>query len=320
MAPGIAGSFTADVQGGNPPFDVQFTDTTVITDGFARYWFWEFGDGTISTEQNPVHTYTGEPGTKYDVRLSIIATTDEFQSLTIQDKAAIFISATAIKGISNVSASDAWDNRGEESAGTSIIARHRLRYSSPAWEYATRSASVRYETGFDDALHLLVLHVASVNNYIGIFNSSPGGSLAPGINTPTPEDRMEVGRLSLSSASPITASIDVTPIEEINGVPNGQTWGLNVQPFTRTYYSHGTQSWNDHEELSFITINSPPIAAFTASPTAGSNPLIVNFTNLSTPAIGTPTTYSWKKRISGSGNPFGQFSTEIHPAGIIFSK
>ncbi|HSG68170.1 MAG TPA: PKD domain-containing protein [Bacteroidales bacterium] len=48
-----------------PPL-VQFTD---LSTGYPDEWFWTFGDGYSSTQQNPVHTYT-DPGT-YEVCLFI---------------------------------------------------------------------------------------------------------------------------------------------------------------------------------------------------------------------------------------------------------
>lgn len=62
--------FTSDATQGCVPFNVQFTDlsfnpeTTTIAS-----WYWDFGDGTNSTEQNPSHTYTGIGS--YPVSLSI---------------------------------------------------------------------------------------------------------------------------------------------------------------------------------------------------------------------------------------------------------
>lgn len=44
---------------------LQFTDTS----NFAATWFWEFGDGTTSNLQNPLHTYTAN-GT-YTVKLTV---------------------------------------------------------------------------------------------------------------------------------------------------------------------------------------------------------------------------------------------------------
>ncbi|NCU04302.1 MAG: PKD domain-containing protein, partial [Chitinophagaceae bacterium] len=47
------------------PFTVNFSNTTPG----AKQWLWDFGDGNISTQQNPVHTYTAEGA--YTVRLTV---------------------------------------------------------------------------------------------------------------------------------------------------------------------------------------------------------------------------------------------------------
>lgn len=46
---------------------VNFTDITFVQNGIAATWFWDFGDGNTSTQQNPTHTYAA-PGT-YNVKL-----------------------------------------------------------------------------------------------------------------------------------------------------------------------------------------------------------------------------------------------------------
>ena len=43
---------------------VTFIDLSVSETSIVNEWFWDFGDGSISTEQYPVHTYTA-PGTYY---------------------------------------------------------------------------------------------------------------------------------------------------------------------------------------------------------------------------------------------------------------
>ncbi len=47
--------FTANITHGDAPLTVQFTDTT---QGNPEKWHWTFGDGGLSEEQNPIHTYT----------------------------------------------------------------------------------------------------------------------------------------------------------------------------------------------------------------------------------------------------------------------
>ena len=59
-------NFTANRTNGAAPLTVSFTDTS---SEWAYEWLWEFGDGTGSTEQNPVHTFL-RPGV-YTVSLAI---------------------------------------------------------------------------------------------------------------------------------------------------------------------------------------------------------------------------------------------------------
>ena len=66
---GPSASFTADVTTGPAPTLVQFTDLSAAGSAAITAWFWDFGDGFESTQQNPIHDY-GEPGT-YTVSLSV---------------------------------------------------------------------------------------------------------------------------------------------------------------------------------------------------------------------------------------------------------
>ncbi len=58
--------FSADVTSGSKPLTVKFTDQSV---GSITSWFWEFGDGETSSDQNPSHTYTN--GGDFTVSLTI---------------------------------------------------------------------------------------------------------------------------------------------------------------------------------------------------------------------------------------------------------
>ncbi len=52
----LVSNFSADKQVGNPPFVVQFYDNST---GNPTKWWWNFGDGSFSKLQNPVHVYGG---------------------------------------------------------------------------------------------------------------------------------------------------------------------------------------------------------------------------------------------------------------------
>ncbi|MCP4125408.1 MAG: PKD domain-containing protein [Bacteroidetes bacterium] len=63
-----------------------FTDLTTVSAGVVEYWNWDFGDGSQSTLQNPVHTYA-DAG---DFEVTLITITDSIcrdtitQSITVQ--------------------------------------------------------------------------------------------------------------------------------------------------------------------------------------------------------------------------------------------
>ncbi len=61
-------NFTAKPRSGNGPLAVQFTNTTT---GHVSSLLWDFGDGTTSTEQNPIHTYTYRDTPDYTVSLTV---------------------------------------------------------------------------------------------------------------------------------------------------------------------------------------------------------------------------------------------------------
>ncbi len=50
----LVANFTGNVSSGTAPLNVSFTDTSM---GTPNAWYWDFGDGDISNEQDPVHTY-----------------------------------------------------------------------------------------------------------------------------------------------------------------------------------------------------------------------------------------------------------------------
>jgi len=52
----LVANFSANPVTGAPPLSVQFTD---LTAGSPTKWRWNFGDGTRSTLQNPLHVYGG---------------------------------------------------------------------------------------------------------------------------------------------------------------------------------------------------------------------------------------------------------------------
>ncbi|MDZ7722338.1 MAG: PKD domain-containing protein [candidate division KSB1 bacterium] len=83
-------AFTADDTIGQAPFTTQFRDQS---SGLVTERRWTFGDGTVSTEHHPVHTYT-EPGT-YTVKL-VIRRLSSLASQTFEDYITVIDSTTSV--------------------------------------------------------------------------------------------------------------------------------------------------------------------------------------------------------------------------------
>lgn len=65
-------SFKAYPRTGVPPLTVTFHN---FSNGFEGRYLWDFGDGTTSSEKNPIHTYHSEGS--YTVRLTMITNTSQ---------------------------------------------------------------------------------------------------------------------------------------------------------------------------------------------------------------------------------------------------
>ncbi|HPO12916.1 MAG TPA: SUMF1/EgtB/PvdO family nonheme iron enzyme [Candidatus Hydrogenedentes bacterium] len=65
--------FRANHTQGAAPLEVRFTDLSIPGKSPITEWFWMFGDGVTSTEQDPTHTYTAEG----NFTVSLTVTTDQ---------------------------------------------------------------------------------------------------------------------------------------------------------------------------------------------------------------------------------------------------
>jgi PKD repeat protein len=63
----LVADFVAEPRCGGPPLTVEFKDNSI---GEVDGWQWDFGDGSIATEQHPIHTYTTTG--RYTVTLKVV--------------------------------------------------------------------------------------------------------------------------------------------------------------------------------------------------------------------------------------------------------
>ncbi|MCX6663218.1 MAG: PKD domain-containing protein [Euryarchaeota archaeon] len=93
---------TTNITRGKTPLNISFNGFGADVDGTITYYHWDFGDGTTSIEQNPMHTYI-QPGT-YTITLTVLdnnnATgTDTFPITVLQNnKPIVRITASTVRG------------------------------------------------------------------------------------------------------------------------------------------------------------------------------------------------------------------------------
>jgi PKD repeat protein len=81
LKPDSTADFVANRTSGTAPQTIQFRNQSHMT-GIVL-WNWSFGDGTFSSLQNPVHTYTS--GGNYTISLNISDSTGSFAKATIEN-------------------------------------------------------------------------------------------------------------------------------------------------------------------------------------------------------------------------------------------
>lgn len=79
----VHAEFTVDTTYGDAPLIVKVTDLSTSINTSVNYWLWNFGDGSTSNEQSPVHTYA--EGGIYTVTLTVGGSDGDIDSETKDD-------------------------------------------------------------------------------------------------------------------------------------------------------------------------------------------------------------------------------------------
>ena len=91
-------AFSANNLEGNIPLKVKFVDQSFSNSANIIEWFWDFGDGRTSSQQNPLVTYS--KGGYYNVRLRVL-TSDDCSSVILKNDFIHAISTTTIQEADN---------------------------------------------------------------------------------------------------------------------------------------------------------------------------------------------------------------------------
>ncbi len=298
-------AFLATPASGSTPLTVSFTDQST---GVPTSWKWTFGDGSNSTEKNPVHTYN-KPGL-YSVTLKA---SNVNGSNELTKSSYIAVSSVLNTPITSFSASP-----------TSGIMPHTVSFTDQS-----TGAPTAWRWIFGDGSNSTKKNPVHTYNNSGLYSVTLTASNANGSNALKKSSYIAVSSVLAApvtdfSASPTSGKVPLTVrfADQSTGSPTEWKWtfgdGTNSTEKNpvHTYNNSGLYSVtlkasnvngsNELTKSSYIAVSSvlnAPISKFSASPTSGSIPLTVSFTDQST---GAPTAWRWT---FGDGNN----STEKNP-------
>ncbi len=280
---GLTASFSGTPRSGEAPLMVQFTDRST---GDPTAWLWNFGDGSVSTEQNPVHTFA-EIGT-YTVSLTVgndLGNSTEQKSgyITVAEFPEAAFDANATSGAAPLAVEFT-----DHSTGVPV---------SWSWDFGdgTTSAEQNPVHVYEDAGTYTVTLTAA----------NPAGS-----DTVEAADSIIVfeppAAYFTANTTEGVAPFAVRFNDTSTGNPTSWAWDFGDNTTSteanpvHMYTEAGTYSVSltVANEIAgdtltrgdYITVTAPPAAAFDANVTLGASPLIVQFTDRST---GNPEKWRW---------------------------
>ncbi|AKB80284.1 cell surface protein [Methanosarcina horonobensis HB-1 = JCM 15518] len=287
-------SFSSNITSGSAPLNVLFTDTST---GTPIAWNWNFGDGTNSAVQNPVHAYS--TAGNYTVVLTV---SNAAGNTTVTKSNYITVTGTvAQKPVAAFSASPTSGN-----APLNVTFTDSSTGSPVAWNW-----------NFGDGTSSTEKNPAHTYSTAGNYTVTLTVTNAAGSNTATKSSYISVGTTAQKPVincwgSPRSgnAPLTVTFKDDSSGSPTAWNWSFGdgttstLQNPKHTYSAAGSYTIKltvtnaagntTATKNNYITVTGTsvqmPIAGFSSNVTSGNLPLSVSFTDTST---GTPTAWNW---------------------------
>jgi len=285
--PPVAG-FTGTPTSGTAPLAVSFSNAST---GNVTSSSWTFGDGSTSTLANPSHTYTGV-GT-YSVTLTVTGPggTDSLTRtnyISVAEPAPVAgFSGTPTSGTAPLAVSFSDSSTGNITSrswtfgdgATSTLANPSHTYSAVGSYSVT--LTVTGPGGTDSLTRTNYITVGDVAPVAG-FSGTPTSGVAPLAVSFADASSGNVASYSWSFGDGATSSLQ-----------NPSHTYTAAGTFTVTLTVTGPGGSDALTRTNYIAVSAPPVpptASFSATPTAGTNPLTVSFTDSST---GDVTGWSW---------------------------
>ncbi len=276
---------------------VDFTNTSSGGTSF----FWEFGDGENSNDENPQHEYFA-PGT-YNVKLTVgnlCGTSTITKSVLIVFVPLADFSSNVVTGC----------------APLTVSFSDESEFFPTSWKWSFPGANPNSST---------LANPVVTYNVAGQYDVTLTATNSAGSNTITIEKYITVKAKPIAGFAVVINGYTATFTNTTGGIDNTWKWFFGdgdssiVKSPVHTYKNPGTYTVtltaeNDCGKSSFtsvITIAAIPKANFTSNKTTGCTPLNVNYTDISTNA---PNAWSWSfpggiPAVSNAQNPIVNYNT-----------
>jgi PKD repeat protein len=279
--------FTMNSTTGVAPLTVAFTDISQ----YATGWLWEFGDGSNSTLQNPNHTYTTPRLANYSVILTA-SNAGGIGNTVMKTDIKVLYPCPVSNFIVNKTTGDIplTAQFTDQSTGT-ITGRN--------WDFGDYSA-ISHDVNPVHTYTTSGVHIVRLE----VYNLDCNNESNKSINATQPKP------VAGFSGYPYNGTAKETVFHFVDQSTNNPTswlWNFgdgttsDIQNPTHIYNSAGNWyvsltasnaggSDTAHGAGPIVVRNPPPVANFTGTPTLGSVPVTVQFTDTST---NTPTNWIW---------------------------
>jgi PKD repeat protein len=290
-----AADFTADPRVGTAPLTVKFTD---LSTGGPTSWSWTFGDGTTSTEQNPVHVYALEGG--YDVTLTVSSSygTDTVKKTATVDGTCV-AGATGYITVGRAPVADFSASPTTGAPPLAVAFTDRSTGSPTTWSW-----------NFGDGGTSTNTNPTHTYATAGVYAITLTATNSFGTDTATRTDYIHVGMGPVADfgATPQSGNLPLAVTFQDMSTGNPATWAWNFgdgaisteQSPSHAYMKAGTYTvrltvanafgTSTKIRTDLITTGTAPTADFTSGARTGVVPLAVAFTDASK---GRPTSWSW---------------------------
>jgi PGF-pre-PGF domain-containing protein len=288
--------FSANQTSGIVPLAVLFTDNSTNT---PTAWNWSFGDGNYSAIQNPEYTFTRAGSYSITLNASNIA---GYDNTTKVDYIVVISQSPVASFISNVTEGiTPLDIQFTDTSANSPT-RWNWSFGDMTWFNTTdsslRNASKSYPTGGNYTITLYVSNSGgsdNVSHYVDVWNRTTNDFVA----------NVTSGNVTFPVLFTDTSYNATSWYWIFDGTNTSTSQNPVFEYAVPGIYSVNHSSSNAHDTfwtnksnyiVAYPPVATVPVANFTGTPTSGTAPLTVQFTDQSN---GSPTSWTWS---FGDGN------------------